>query len=568
MLATIGHNRLRRARRRIFRDVNQLAYTPDLQATIEEALEQSRFLVVIASEESLDSEWVQREISWWLIHHTRSTLLVLDVEHAPDDRSWLAATSLAGLDPAQVFHAYRPEPGRRRKRLQNLQAAGLGIAALLDGRPLAELREQCARLGRRAQLARSTLLTLLAVRAAVSVVAAQLTVAAARSAQADARRANADRLAQVAEVIQPNEPRLAAVMAASAYQMHPSNVTELALSNARSVESQRPARRWFQTGSAPVTAVASNGTTIVAGNENGMLFAWDVDSPERERDELTVSTSPIVGLVAINTGLVSVSADGHVVLLSAGGGLRSVHEVALAGCVPTTAMANPAGSVVVVGCTSGSLVFVQPSDGTNAPLTFTPGSLGPVGAVGFDLSGGWLVAASGNRVVGWRAAPVGDQPVTPTWQTTLTPRHLVDQVTSLDIADGRIAVGGTDGYVRLLDLQTGAEVATPLTVIGSGHGAGAAVLVRWLTLSPGRLELLSVGPDHLLHQWDNETAASPGPGLNIGVTGLPLTMAPLRGGLVVGESGGEVVWLQPSTSDDGSQRLFASLPPGLTGKVA
>ena len=61
---------------RVFRDDTSLSATPHLWPTIEQALAQSRFLIVLASPEAAASPWVGKEIAYWLEHKSAETLLV------------------------------------------------------------------------------------------------------------------------------------------------------------------------------------------------------------------------------------------------------------------------------------------------------------------------------------------------------------------------------------------------------------------------------------------------------------------------------------------------------------
>jgi hypothetical protein len=58
---------------RVFRDDTSLSATPHLWPTIEQALEQSRFLIVLASPEAAASPWVGKEIAYWLEHKSAET---------------------------------------------------------------------------------------------------------------------------------------------------------------------------------------------------------------------------------------------------------------------------------------------------------------------------------------------------------------------------------------------------------------------------------------------------------------------------------------------------------------
>src|SRR5262249_52961545 len=61
---------------RIFRDQTNLAATPELWSTIEQALAASRFFILLASPEAARSPWVRQELDWWHRHRTPEHLLV------------------------------------------------------------------------------------------------------------------------------------------------------------------------------------------------------------------------------------------------------------------------------------------------------------------------------------------------------------------------------------------------------------------------------------------------------------------------------------------------------------
>ena len=61
---------------RVFRDDTSLSATPSLWPSIEQALSQSRFLVLLASPEAAASQWVNKEVAYWLDHKGADTLLI------------------------------------------------------------------------------------------------------------------------------------------------------------------------------------------------------------------------------------------------------------------------------------------------------------------------------------------------------------------------------------------------------------------------------------------------------------------------------------------------------------
>jgi len=60
----------------IFRDESSLSATPHLWANIQAALDESEYLIYLASPESAESHWVQKEIEYWLEQKSIDTLLI------------------------------------------------------------------------------------------------------------------------------------------------------------------------------------------------------------------------------------------------------------------------------------------------------------------------------------------------------------------------------------------------------------------------------------------------------------------------------------------------------------
>ncbi len=70
---------------RIFRDKEELPITSDLNQTIENALINSDYLIVICSHSTRESIWVQREIEFFLKTHSRKQVLTVLVEGEPGE---------------------------------------------------------------------------------------------------------------------------------------------------------------------------------------------------------------------------------------------------------------------------------------------------------------------------------------------------------------------------------------------------------------------------------------------------------------------------------------------------
>ncbi len=70
---------------RVFRDKDELPITSDLSDTISQALENSDYLIVICSTSTCKSEWVKREIQYFLRNHTHDQILTVLAEGEPEE---------------------------------------------------------------------------------------------------------------------------------------------------------------------------------------------------------------------------------------------------------------------------------------------------------------------------------------------------------------------------------------------------------------------------------------------------------------------------------------------------
>src|ERR1700685_2025445 len=72
----LGKPWYRRRGLRIFRDDTSLSATPHLWPSIEQALAQSRYLILLASPQSAASPWVGKEVAYWLANKSIDTFLM------------------------------------------------------------------------------------------------------------------------------------------------------------------------------------------------------------------------------------------------------------------------------------------------------------------------------------------------------------------------------------------------------------------------------------------------------------------------------------------------------------
>ena len=146
---------------RIFRDDTSLSATPSLWPSIEQALAQSRYLILMASPEAAASYWVNKEVAYWLEHKSADTLLIALTD---GDLAWDNAAgdfnrrgtvplppALAGCfasEPKWIdLRPYRDGADPRDARFVE---AGADFAAAIHGMPKEDLLSQEVRQQRRA----------------------------------------------------------------------------------------------------------------------------------------------------------------------------------------------------------------------------------------------------------------------------------------------------------------------------------------------------------------------------------------------------------------------------------
>ena len=70
---------------RIFLDKDELGAASNLSADISAALEQAEHLIVICSNATKESQWVPREIAYFLRNHTRRQITTVLVDGEPEE---------------------------------------------------------------------------------------------------------------------------------------------------------------------------------------------------------------------------------------------------------------------------------------------------------------------------------------------------------------------------------------------------------------------------------------------------------------------------------------------------
>src|ERR1700722_9909008 len=85
-LGKIARPWYRRRSLRVFRDATTLSATPELWPSIQRALDQSHYFVLLASPQAKESEWVTQELTYWLAQNRPA-------EQAPSARLLIVLTN-------------------------------------------------------------------------------------------------------------------------------------------------------------------------------------------------------------------------------------------------------------------------------------------------------------------------------------------------------------------------------------------------------------------------------------------------------------------------------------------
>ncbi len=276
---------------RVFRDQTSLAASPDLWTTIEQALDNSRWLILMASPGSAQSPWVAKEIGWWRERRPASHILVavtggeLVWDASAADLDWAASTALS---KEALGHAFSQEPrwvDLRWARAQadslrsadpRLQDAVADLAATIRELPKDSLIGEHIRQRRRTMRSVGATLTALVILLAFAVLAAVVAQRQRDRAIREETAATAGLLASTAITLTGSHPDLAQLFAVKAYQLDPGDPqTRAALFAA--VESDPQVQRFIEApGQVSAIASSANGRTIVAGTTNGWVQTWSM----------------------------------------------------------------------------------------------------------------------------------------------------------------------------------------------------------------------------------------------------------------------------------------------------
>jgi TIR domain-containing protein len=97
---------------RVFQDQASLSANPALWATIERALAASDWFILLATPQSAQSPWVEKEVDFWRLHKSPEGLLIVQTDgdiawdHDKNDFDWAKTTAL----PRRLSTVFADEP--------------------------------------------------------------------------------------------------------------------------------------------------------------------------------------------------------------------------------------------------------------------------------------------------------------------------------------------------------------------------------------------------------------------------------------------------------------------------
>ncbi len=483
---------------RIFRDDTDLTVSPDLWAKITDAMDRSRFLIVVLSPEAAQSVWVNKEFAYWLTHRGHETLMLVLA-----DGVLMWDGERACFDP-QTSDAAVPgltEPGRLPSEPFFVDVSGdapwdirgapfrekiTALAAPIHGKPKDQLASDDLREQRRFRRLRAAAVAALAVLTVAAIVAALIAVGQRQQALAQRNTAIALRLNSEADAMLAGSRSGGDIRAFQQLLAARTLATpdEGALLHATA---QRASTVKVVAADATFDCVtfSPDGRRLATGGADNTVRIWDAETA-RPLVDLVGHTGPVTNVAFSPDGrrLATASADTTVRLWNVDTGRL------------LATLRGHTGSVTAVAFTADGRLATASGSAVRFWEARTGRSLGPAIRIGF-LSFESAAFSSDGRILATANALAVDL-----WDAA-TGRHVGTTKTNLSVVssvaigpDNRVAAAFWDGSVRIWSFDN----PTPFATL-TGH----AGKVNALAFSADGQRLASAGFDNTVRLWNTAT---------------------------------------------------------------
>jgi WD40 repeat protein len=360
---------------RVFRDQTSLAVTPALWPEIQQALQASRYFILLASPTAARSPWVDQELAWWMRHREPETLLIVLTagsivwDQANSDFEWRSTDAL----PRQLSGWFREEPlwvdlrwAREASRLSHrdprLQDNVATLAAPLRGIPKDDLVGRDIVLHRRTVRLTQAAVALLVLLALGATTGGLVALSQRNAARRETVLAESRALASAAQSTASTELDVSLLLAQQAARMHPSSETRAAMLTAVTA-SPHLVRFLPQRSNVSALADLPNGGMAV-GHTDGSVSLLEADY-QNERTLGGTGKAPVTALAVSAPSQLLAAADqqGNLRFWSIRSQTPRRQWSARPGD-PTLVAIAPDGHTVAVVTKSGTLVVLDGRDGT------------------------------------------------------------------------------------------------------------------------------------------------------------------------------------------------------------
>ena len=455
---------------RVFRDKTSLSLTPALWRSIENALSNSEYFILMASPDAAASQWVQQEVDYWLEHRSPEKIFLI---WTAGTLAWDRSTRqflLSGTTalPASLLTAFIDEPlyldlrwarSAEHLSLQNprFRESIADIAAPLHGLPKDELIGEDVRQYKRAKRLLWSGVTALVVLTLTVFVAAYQVVVQKNNVEAQRNVAMSRMLAL--ESLSTEDEELARRLSFEALRTRDTVEARKSLVRNTSLSLGQEFFSYLCCAQDAVSALAfvGEGKRLFAGDLKGYITEWSLNT-----EAASPLSGPLEGKVLLigtgdgEKGLVAVSTD-QVALLQLGSGPSILEPIDKPISRISSAALSDDGRYLAVGGHKGQIAVWDLKAKSWFPSMVDENLRRKVLSIAFHPDGKTLVASYGIPPV-----PGGEQPIS-RWDIRTGERAAPtfighqSEVMSLDFsADARwLASGSWDQDIRIWDVDSG-----------------------------------------------------------------------------------------------------------------